>query len=392
MTELDRLPVVGDELVAGSIRLAVRAMDGHRIIRIEVEEVDRTAEKDRIRPARRRTDGGVRAMTAADLCLWGPLMLLGFAGSAYFSGVETGVYTLNRVRLHLLDARGLPAAVRLRKRRWTSPLGLLATLLIGNNATNYLGTFSLAVLLEAAGVIGWKAVVLNVGLVTPLLFVLGETLPKDLFAAHGDRLLYPLSGSIRFFERLFTWTGGVPLVNAFGRVALRLVGGESEAGVRHPRRQVQSLVREGLGQGVLTGEQSDLLERVFRAEGSTVRGEATPWADVVTAGPGDTVAVLRERAGSTSRSHLPIVNEAGRVTGWVDLFEVLRSDPAAGVKLAELRRSIPFLSPDVTVYAAIERFQERRWTIAVVGTAEQPLGVVTMKDLVEPVTGELLRW
>ena len=346
-------------------------------------------------------------MTLADLVLWGPLMLAGFAGSAYFSGVETGVYTLNRVRLHLLDARGVAAAVRLR-RLVDQPARLLAVLLIGNNAMNYLGTFGLAVLLEAGGVRGWRGVVLNVACVTPLLFVLGETLPKDLFAAHGDRLLYPLSGSIRFFERLFTWTGGVPLVNGFGLLAMRLVGGGDpeapgsasgrasggggQAAVRHPRRQVQALVREGLGQGVLTGEQSDLLERVFRAEGRTVGQEATPWESVVTAGPGDTVAVLRERAGRTSRSHLPIVDAAGRVTGWVDLFEVLRSDPDAGVQLAELRRAVPFLPPETPVYAAIERFQKGRWTLAVVGTADRPLGVVTMKDLVEPVTGELLRW
>ena len=336
-------------------------------------------------------------MTAADLLVWVPLMLAGFAGSAYFSGVETGVYTINRVRLHLLDARGLPAAVRLR-RLVDEPARLLSVLLIGNNAMNYLGTFALAVMLEAAGVTGWWAIVLNVALVTPLLFVFGETLPKDLFAAHGDRLLYPLSGSITAFERLFTWTGGVPLVDGFGKLALRVVGGQTaktaagQAGVRHPRRQVQALVREGLGQGVLTGEQSDLLERVFRAEGRTVGGEATPWASAITAGPGDTVAVLRERAGKTSRSHLPIVASSGRVTGWVDLFEVLRSDPAADVKLAELRRSVPFLDPQMPVYDAIERFQKRRWTIAVVGTAEQPRGVVTMKDLVEPVVGELLRW
>ncbi len=338
-------------------------------------------------------------MTVADLSTWIPLMLLGFLGSAYFSGVETGVYTLNRVRLHLLDARKVPAAVRLR-RLVDDPARLLAVLLVGNNAANYLGTFALAVLLEAAGISGWWAILLNVGLVTPMLFVFGETLPKDLFAAHGDRLLYRLSGSIRVFERLFSLTGGVPLVNVFGRFALRLVGegpgaeggAGKEAAVRHPRRQVQALVREGLGQGILTGEQSDLLERVFRAEGRTIGGEATPWADVITAGPGDTVAVLRDRAGKTSRSHLPIVNADGRVTGWVDLFEVLRSDPAEGVKLAELRRSVPFLDPTVPVYEAIERFQKRRWTIAVVGSAERPLGVVTMKDLVEPVVGELLRW
>lgn len=334
-------------------------------------------------------------MNLADLWFWGPFMLAGFVGSAYFSGVETGVYTLNRVRLHVLNARGVPAAVRLQK-LVEEPARLLAVLLIGNNAMNYLGTFALAVLLESAGVRGWQAVVLNVAVVTPILFVVGETLPKDLMAAHGDRLLYPLSRSIRGFERLFTYTGGVALVSVFGRAALRLVGqpgaASAQAGVQHPRRQVQALVREGLGQGVITGEQSDLLDRIFRAEGHTVGDEATPWENVVTAGPADTVAVLRERAGTTSRSHLPIVDGAGRVTGWVDLFEVLRSNPEDGLQLGELRRRVPFVDPDQPLYDAIQSFQRGGWTIAVVGSAEEPLGVVTMKDLVEPVTGELLRW
>ena len=39
MTELDRLPEVGDELSAGPIRLAVTAMEGHRITRIRVAAV-----------------------------------------------------------------------------------------------------------------------------------------------------------------------------------------------------------------------------------------------------------------------------------------------------------------------------------------------------------------
>ena len=182
-------------------------------------------------------------MTVADLSTWIPLMLLGFLGSAYFSGVETGVHAQPRAAAPARCAEGAgggppaPAGGR--------PARLLAVLLVGDNAANYLGTFALAVLLEAAGISGWWAILLNVGLVTPMLFVFGETLPKDLFAAHGDRLLYRLSGSIRVFERLFSLTGGVPLVNVFGRLALRLVGEGPGRGGRRREGSGPSAIRAG---------------------------------------------------------------------------------------------------------------------------------------------------
>ena len=54
-------------------------------------------------------------MPDADLLFWGTLMLLGFLGSALFSGMETGAYRLNRVRLYVYSSQGRSSAKSLER-------------------------------------------------------------------------------------------------------------------------------------------------------------------------------------------------------------------------------------------------------------------------------------
>src|SRR5690606_32443968 len=108
-------------------------------------------------------------MTLPDNFEWMVIMCLGLMGSALYSGLETGSYSLNRVRLQVLRHQGWRSA-RTLDRLLHNPVTLLSTLLIGNNIMNYMGTAGLAVLLEDAGYSEWQTVALNCLIVTPLLF------------------------------------------------------------------------------------------------------------------------------------------------------------------------------------------------------------------------------
>ena len=84
------------------------------------------------------------------LTFWSVLAVIGIAASALYSGLETGAYSLNRVRLQIRDHNREPAARTLRK-LMANPTLLLSTLLIGNNLANQIGVSSLAVILNTAG-------------------------------------------------------------------------------------------------------------------------------------------------------------------------------------------------------------------------------------------------
>ena len=331
-----------------------------------------------------------------EIWIWLGLMMVGFAGSALYSGLETGAYTLNPVRLHVRSAGGQPRAAGLR-RLLDRPTVLLATLLIGNNIMNNLGTSALTAVLDGSGYGFWETIAFTVLIATPVLFVFGETLPKDLFSAHADALMYPMERVLTGSRWLFTLTGLVPLVTLCTWLATRWMG-ESERGAGlQPRGRVGALVREGVGYGVLSDEQSAIVERVLRLGERTVGDEMTPWEDTLWVGLNDSPARLWELAETTSRSRFPVVvkGAAGvEVVGLVDVMDALEhGEPGACPPVRSLMREATWLPAGWALRRGLGELQRRHVPLAVVrDERERPVGVVTVKDLVEPITGELATW
>lgn len=323
--------------------------------------------------------------------LWVLLMLLGFAGSALYSGIETGAYSLNRVRLHLLAQQEHPPASTL-ERLLHKPTSLLGTLLIGNNVSNYLGTFSLSILLGAMGYGELAVIILNTVLVTPILFVFGETLPKDLFAAHADRLMYRLMPVVVWTRGVSVATGLLPAIGLFTEVVMRTLGQGGRVNPFHPRRQVEVLVKEGVGYGLLSEEQSAIVQRVLALTDTRVGDEMIPWQRVVRVQRSDDPELLWQLADRSAHRRFPVLDDASRVVGVVSCVEAMLHPRGEAPPMSELMREPLWVVPDTPLRDALARLQQSRAALAIVGDGETPLGVVTIKDLVEPITGELVRW
>jgi len=328
-------------------------------------------------------------MTTGQLLLWTGLMLLGFAGSAIYSGLETGCYCLNRVRLHVRATRKERAAVRL-EQVIGNPTTLLSTLLIGNNIANYLGTGALAVILSASGLSDAEQILVNVAVVTPILFVFGETLPKDLFSAHADGLMYRLQWLLTASRRLFTWSLLVPIVSVFSTGVMRLMGQRGGAPTFHPRRRVGDLVKESVGSGLLTDRQSEMVERVLGAAALDAASRMTPWRRVARVRPSDRLAAVIERSRVGDQPAIPVVEAGGKVAGVVRVLDALRVEPGEAKTIADLLRPAKLIGGDLPLRKALTELARDNVEIAVVtNRAGQPIGIVTPQALLEPITGPL---
>lgn len=329
-------------------------------------------------------------MSEASIAFWTVVMFAGFLGSALFSGMETGSYRLNRVRLYVQASQGKSSAKTLEK-VIAKPASLIGTLLIGNNLCNYAGTAGLGVLLAAMELSVWEAVLVNTVLVTLVLFIFGETLPKDLFAAHADRLMYPLAKLLAGLRTLFTWTGVLPIVVAISALAIRLIG-SGEDGALTPRKRVAQMVREGAGVGLISSEQTQIAQRALALSNRRILAEATPWAKVVTVPQDLSKAALVQAAKKTSRSKLPVVDSRGRVVGVLDVIDALLDQDQREPVKAAMRPAVT-MPASTTVRSALARMQREHISLAIVTRGDgRPVGVVTVKDLVEPLTGEIEHW
>jgi CBS domain containing-hemolysin-like protein len=330
-------------------------------------------------------------MPDADLLLWGLVMLFGFLGSALFSGMETGAYRLNRVRLYVYASQGRSSAKSL-ERIVAKPASLIGTLLIGNNLCNYLGTAGLGVILASMQMPVWQAVLINTVLVTLVLFIFGETLPKDLFAAHADRLLYPLAKLLVLLKLLFTWTGLLPIVVAISELAIRIVG-KAEGGALTPRKRVEQMVREGAGVGLISTEQTELAQRALALSKRRILAECTPWQQVVKVFETTGREALCRLVDETPRSRMPVVNSKGKIVGVVDMIDALMLDENDKTPVQSAMQPAVYLPSSTTVREALGQMQREHIGLAIVRRPDgKPAGIVTMKDLVEPLTGELSNW
>ena len=316
------------------------------------------------------------------------ILLLGIAMSALYSGLETGLYTINQIRLEVKANAGWANAKRMII-TLRNPTRMLAVLLVSNNIANFIASYGAARLLNATELGPWESIGINALVMIPLLFIFGEVLPKDLFRSHTDHLTYRWSGTFNFTDKLLWWTGVVPLVASIGKLARWVLG--SESGLEPtPRRRFGLLFKEGLEGGVLSDEQITLAERALAMKSLTVKSEMVPWVRVACINAN--VSIGRRTAAVRNMPHtrLPVVNQNGVVRGVLPVLNALLNPQATTESL--LLKPI-FMSPETPVRVALQQLRESGSHMAIVtGPRNAPAGIITLKDLVEPLVGELGAW
>ncbi len=325
-------------------------------------------------------------MTPGQYAIWASIALLGVLGSAVCSGMETGLYAMNRATLALRARHARDRMARLLEREASASDRALATLLIANNVFNYLGALGVTAILAAQGHAPAGLIALNALIITPILLVFAESLPKELYRRNAIGLLVVSAPVLTVLRIIFTLTGVLPLVLAIARAAGRGTGLPLE-----PEMGVRQRIAEMLKQDdrVLSIDQGELIDRAMVFAQATVANEMTPWSRVVTVSSGwDRERMVRFIADHPHRRY-PVVNGSGEVLGTLDSMRLLL-DP--GRTIADLTDPVPKTRPNARVRESLELLRDSESRMVIVETKGKPLGLATPKDLVEPLTGELLAW
>ena len=308
-----------------------------------------------------------------------------------FCGMETGVYVLNKVRLDLRAEKGRTDARRL-KRLLASPHNLLATILIGTNVTGYITTFCATAIFVAVGA-GDSAEWFTILLTTPILFVFAESVPKSVFRRLSERVTYRRAWFLAAASRVFNTLGISPLVRGFSAALASLVP-KSRRQTPLGSSGLATVLAESHAVGLLTTAQATMADRVMRISGVHVGEAMIPMKDVVTA----PVDISRQDLTVLFRAHnvsrVPVVDPAGRVVGILDLYQAL-IDPDGDPPGRRMAGALRF-ERSMRINEALYRMQHASAVMAVVvdsAAADAPaVGIVTLKDLVEQIVGELRAW
>jgi putative hemolysin len=260
-----------------------------------------------------------------------------------------------------------------------------------NNLSNYLGALALAKLLAATGLPDWAVTLINIAVLTPILFVFAETLPKEVFRTRAEVLAYALCPILTTVRRILTVLGIVPVILFITGFAERLLGGkpiQTDSGER-----VRAILQEAEGAGVLSQEQADTPRPRSRLRHNHSRRRD----DALGRRPQGPRLGHHRPGRRQRRQRRPITLPPARPPRPPRRHR-LRIRPAPrrkrnhGTTRATSLRQPVTIDQATEVPKALAILSEAGSPIAIVTAKSKPVGIVTVKDLVEPLTGDLSAW
>ncbi len=316
-----------------------------------------------------------------------------------FAGAETGLYQLSRLRLRLGIEKKQLSFVILGKVVRDSP-GLLVSMLIGTNLAHYLATGVVTVILLSRVRTEHAAELFATLLTAPTLFIFSELIPKNIFFYRADYLMPTFAPVLFAFHKLFTWSGVVPLLKFISRVFARLGGAPVSAETMIPdvrSSHIKAILRETREEGFLSPVQADIIDRVVSIPDITIMSVMTPINKVeMVEQNSDNLALLNKLVKSAFTRLLVYDRLPANIVGFINIYEVLGSGQEF-TGLHDFVKPIRQLTSDTIVSDAMSIMQKENQKIVLVTRSghagrEKPVGIVTMKDLVEELLGELTEW
>jgi len=319
--------------------------------------------------------------------------------SAVFSGLETGIYRLSRLRLRLGAEKGYLRYKLLGKAMHDSS-GLLLSLLVANNLANYLATSSITYLFLAVASSERMAELLATALTAPLLFVFAESMPKNVFLYRADALTAYFGPFLYLTHRALTWCGIVPLLKLTSHIFGRMIGSPipSRAMITSAQsHQVRAILRDTREEGILSQTQTEIVDRIVNVPGLRLAAVMVSLSKVQAVHiQCDRTMLLNKLRKHTHTRLLVWEKRPADIVGFIDIYEVLASDEPFE-SLEGFLRPVHRLDATTPVIEAIDIVRRDNLQIVLVmrarpGGRQTPVGIVTMKDLVEELLGELAEW
>ncbi len=318
-------------------------------------------------------------------------LALCLVASFLFSGMEAGVFALNRVRVRRLARTGQKSA-KLLNGFLEKPERFLWTILVGNTLANFfiLGWFLVKFYEWFAG--QSEALLISLYAVTVFLFyAFFDLLPKMLFRAHPNSFCLSAARIFRVFN--FLLSPLVLLVEEVSQAILRWTRGQTFTGhLFGNREELRAVMEESNSE--LSGDEHAMVNRILDLQHITVGQIARPLAETVTVSAQtplhDAVKLTREKG----LSRLPVFevrDGKSRVAGLLDVAPLLYREtldlekPASAYMIPAL-----FVDEGLRLEIALRLMQRSGQRLAIVLSRQRlEIGMVEVKDILRVMFGEM---
>ena len=308
--------------------------------------------------------------------------------SAFFSGSETALMSLNRYKLrHKARAghRGAMLADKLLQR----PERLIGLILLGNNAVNISASALVGVVsVQLGGELGFA---IGTACLTLVVLIFAETAPKTLAAMHPERVAFP--AAYIYVPLLKILYPLVWMTNTLANGVLYLFGlRKSDAdGYALSREELRTVVYEAGAR--ISQKYRHMLINILDLEQVTVDDVMVPHNEVIGIDLEDDIEEIAKMIQHCEHTRLPVYRDnIDNVTGLLHLRRLANLASQSGFTKSDLEELLvePYFVPEGTPLSTqLVQFQKARQRFALVVDEYGDIqGIVTLEDILEEIVGE----
>jgi CBS domain containing-hemolysin-like protein len=239
----------------------------------------------------------------------------------------------------------------------------------------------------AAGVLGDQWLAVFSGILTFLVIIFSEIIPKTLGERYSERIALIVARPVSTLAWLFT-----PLVWAIERLTAPITKGKRLPTTNEA--EIQLLAKIGQQEGIIESDESEMIQRVFRLNDATAGSLMTPRVNITYLHGDATLDEAKEDILGSQHTRIIVINESIDDVLGIALKDELLAAMIAGKfdqPVADFTREARVVPESVRADKLLEVFRQTRQHLAVVidefgGVA----GVVTLEDVLEVLTGEIV--
>lgn len=307
--------------------------------------------------------------------------------SAFFSSAETALTTVNLMKMRHLAEAGSKSAATVIKVTDNKPK-MLSAILIGNNIVN-LSASSLATTV-AINVWGSYGAGIATGILTFLILLFGEIMPKSMASIKANRMAMRYAGIV--WVLMIVLTPIIFVINALSYAVLRIFGVDPKKDYdKITEEELRTIVDVSHESGVIEGDERKIIHNLFDFSDATAKEIMIPRIDMTMANVNWSYERLLEGYSEHKYTRIPVYeNEVDNIIGFVNMKDFLIDENRENFKMRSFLRDVHFTYEKKNTAELFDEMRSNSFGITIVIDEYGAVaGMITLEDLLEELVGEI---
>ncbi len=307
--------------------------------------------------------------------------------SAFFSSAETALMTCNKVKMKALFDEGNKKAGKV-LRILEDTQKMLSAILIGNNIVNLSASALMTVFVT--DMFGSFAIGLGTGILTLVVLIFGEIIPKTIATAYAENISLWYSGII--IGLMFVMTPISFVINGVATVILKVLRVDTDNRQAMTENELKTYVDVSHEDGVIESGEKEIIYNVFDFSDAVAKDIMIPRIDMSCVSTEATYGEVMKIFKENMYTRIPVYeeNEQDNIIGLINVKDLILLEDRENFKIKDhLRKAYYTYEFKKTADLLVEMREKSQNVTFVLSEYGSTVGMITLEDLLEEIVGEI---